>query len=153
MKYFIVGYMASGKTTFGQFFAREEGLPFVDLDAAVEERAGCSIPDLFATRGEACFRELERQVLHELGDSDRDFVLATGGGTPCFFDNMDYMNSRGETLFLDTPLEVLVERLMRLRASRPLLSNVRDEELKAFVERHRASRLSFYMLAKRIIND
>ena len=89
MKYFIVGYMASGKTTYARNLALRKGLRFVDLDRAVEERAGCGIPELFAARGEACFRELERQLLCEMGESGDDFVMATGGGTPCFFDNMD----------------------------------------------------------------
>ena len=151
MKYFIVGYMASGKTTYARNLALRKGLRFVDLDQAVEERAGCGIPELFAARGEACFRELERQLLCEMGESGDDFVMATGGGTPCFFDNMDYMNSRGETIFLDTPVDILVERLRRERFSRPLLASLADDEVQAFIVRHRASRLPFYLKAKQKI--
>ena len=148
MRYFVVGYMACGKTTYAKRLAEREGLRFVDLDAAVEERAGRCIAELFAEGGEARFRELERQVLREVAEREDDFVMATGGGTPCFFDNMDYMNSRGETLFLDTPVEVLVERLRRGRKSRPLLAGIADGELREFVTRHRASRLAFYLKAK-----
>ena len=148
MRYFVVGYMACGKTTYAKRLAEREGLRFVDLDAAVEERAGRGIAELFAEGGEACFRKLERQVLREVAEREDDFVMATGGGTPCFFDNMDYMNSRGETLFLDTPVEVLVERLRRGRKSRPLLAGIADGELREFVTRHRASRLAFYLKAK-----
>lgn len=148
MKCFIIGYMASGKTTFGKAFAREKGLRFVDLDAAVEERAGCSIPALFASRGETCFREMERQELHKVCEGEDDFVMATGGGTPCFFDNMDYMNRQGETIFLNTPVSVLVERLRQERGFRPLLVGIADEGLEEYVVRHLQSRLPFYEKAK-----
>ena len=79
MKYFIVGYMASGKTTFGRELAREKGIPFWDLDALVEESAGCGISDIFVREGESFFRELEREILHEFCARKDDFVLATGG--------------------------------------------------------------------------
>ena len=148
MKYFVVGYMASGKTTFGREFAREKGIPFWDLDALVEERAGCCISDIFAWEGESFFRELEREILHEFCTREDDFVLATGGGTPCFFDNMDCMNAAGHTLFLDTSFPVLMGRLREQRDVRPLLAGLADEELEDFVRRHLESRLPFYLKAK-----
>ena len=148
MKYFVVGYMASGKTTFGRELAREKGIPFWDLDALVEERAGCRISDIFAREGESFFRELEREILHEFCAREDDFVLATGGGTPCFFDNMDYMNAAGHTLFLDTSFPVLVGRLREQWGMRPLLAGLSDEELEDFVRKHLESRLPFYLKAK-----
>lgn len=148
MKFFIVGYMASGKTTFGKELAKDEGLPFLDLDDCIEEREGRSISEIFAICGERYFREVERRVLHELCDEQNEFVMATGGGTPCFFDNMEYMNCTGRTVFLNVSLSVIVKRLKRQRADRPLLARYSDDELESFVREHLESRLSFYMKAK-----
>ena len=93
MKYFIVGYMASGKSTFGKELAKDKGLPFLDLDESVESREGRSISEIFAKEGEEYFRKREREILHEICNEADEFVLATGGGTPCFFDNMDYIGA------------------------------------------------------------
>ena len=130
MKYFIVGYMASGKSTFGKELAKDKGLPFLDLDESVESREGRSISEIFAKEGED------------------EFVLATGGGTPCFFDNMDYMNQEGTTVFLNTSSLVIVDRLKRQRSNRPLLAMYSDNELEFFVREHLESRLPFYLKAK-----
>ena len=135
MKYFIVGYMASGKSTFGKELAKDKGLPFLDLDESVESR-------------EEYFRKREREILHEICNEADEFVLATGGGTPCFFDNMDYMNQEGTTVFLNTSPLVIVDRLKRQRANRPLLAMYSDNELEFFVREHLESRLSFYLKAK-----
>lgn len=151
MKFFVVGYMASGKTTFGKELAGDKGLPFLDLDECIEEREGRSILEIFATDGERYFRETERRVLHELCGERDEFVMATGGGTPCFFDNMEYMNSMGSTLFLNTSLFVIVERLKKQRADRPLLAVYSDNELEFFVREHLESRLPFYLKAKELI--
>lgn len=151
MRYFVVGYMASGKTTYGKELAREKGVPFWDLDDRVERREGCSISDIFEKKGEAYFRELEREVLHELCEEYDDFVLATGGGTPCFFDNMEYMNGAGHTLYLNVSLHVLLQRLKRQRDARPLLAALSDEDLEFFIREHLASRQSFYLQAKELI--
>ena len=126
MKYFIVGYMASGKSTFGKELAKDKGLPFLDLDESVESREGRSISEIFAKEGEEYFRKREREILHEICNEADEFVLATGGGTPCFFDNMDYMNQAGTTVFLNTSPLVIVDRLKRQRADRPLLAMYSD---------------------------
>ena len=148
MKYFIVGYMASGKSTFGKELAKDTGLPFLDLDESVESREGRSISEIFAKEGEEYFRKREREILHEICNEADEFVLATGGGTPCFFDNMDYMNQAGTTVFLNTSPLVIVDRLKRQRADRPLLAMYSDDELEFFVREHLESRLSFYLKAK-----
>ena len=148
MKYFIVGYMASGKSTFGKELAKDKGLPFLDLDESVEFREGRSISVIFAKEGEEYFRKREREILHEICNEADEFVLATGGGTPCFFDNMDYMNQAGTTVFLNTSPLVIVDRLKRQRADRPLLAMYSDDELEFFVREHLESRLSFYLKAK-----
>lgn len=94
IRIFLTGYMGAGKTTLGKAFAREMSVPFIDLDWYIEERFHKSIRELFTERGEASFRELERNMLHEVGEFE-DVVVSTGGGTPCFFDNMEYMNVAG----------------------------------------------------------
>ena len=125
---FLIGYMGSGKTTLGKTYSAATGLQFVDLDWYIEERMHKSISDLFAERGEDGFRLLEQKMLHEAGEFE-NVLIACGGGTPCFFDNMDYMNHTGETVFLDVCPEVLFRRLKIAKAKRPLLANKTDEEL------------------------
>lgn len=119
IRIFLTGYMGAGKTTLGKAFARELGLTFIDLDWYIEERFHRSISDLFHERGEDGFRQLERNMLHEAGEFE-DVVISTGGGTPCFFDNMEYMNRQGQTVFLDVPVEVLFRRLRVATQQRPI---------------------------------
>ena len=96
---FLIGYMAAGKTSLGRFASKRLGREFIDLDKYIEARYRQSVSDLFATRGEEAFRIIERNMLHEVGEFD-NVLIATGGGTPCFFDNMAYMNERGVAVFL-----------------------------------------------------
>lgn len=110
IRIFLTGYMGAGKTTLGKAFARELNVPFIDLDWYIEERFHKSIRELFVERGEASFRELERNMLHEVSEFE-DVIISTGGGTPCFFDNMDYMNGHGQTVFLDVHPDILFNRL------------------------------------------
>ena len=131
IRIFLTGYMGAGKTTLGKAFASEMNVPFIDLDWYIEERFHKSIRELFTERGEASFRELERNMLHEVGEFE-DVVVSTGGGTPCFFDNMDYMNACGDTVFLQVEPEVLFHRLKVAKQQRPLLANKSDEELMNF---------------------
>mgnify|MGYP002519721885 CR=1 FL=1 len=100
IRIFLIGYMGAGKTTLGKAFARAMGLTFVDLDWYIEERFHKTVRQIFTERGEDGFRELEKRMLHEAGEFE-DVVISVGGGTPCFFDNMEYMNQAGETVFLD----------------------------------------------------
>ena len=107
---FLTGYMGAGKTTLGRAFAAAEGLQFVDLDWYIEERTHRTVQQLFAEGGEEGFRRTEQRLLHEVACFE-DVVVATGGGTPCFFDNMEVMNRAGITVFLDVPVPVLLARL------------------------------------------
>ena len=118
IRIFLTGYMGAGKTTLGKAFAREMNVPFIDLDWYIEERFHKSIRELFTERGEASFRELERNMLHEVGEFE-DVVVSTGGGTPCFFDNMEYMNGCGQTVFLDVHPDILFRRLRVAKQQRP----------------------------------
>ena len=120
IRIFLTGYMGAGKTTLGKAFARELNIPFIDLDWYIEERLHKSIRELFIERGEASFRELERTMLHEVAEFE-NVIISTGGGTPCFFDNMEYMNEHGQTVFLDVHPDVLFRRLRVATQQRPIL--------------------------------
>ena len=148
---FLIGYMGAGKTTLGKAFARAMGLTFIDLDWYIEERFDKTIRELFTERGEDAFRDLERRMLHEAGEFE-DVVISVGGGTPCFFDNVDYMNSVGETVFLDVDIRVLFRRLKIAKQQRPLLDGKSDEELMLFIQEALQKRLPFYTRAKHTFN-
>ena len=146
---FLIGYMGAGKTTLGKAFAREMGLNFIDLDWYIEERYHKTVQQLFSERGEQGFRELEQKMLHEVAEFE-DVVVSAGGGTPCFFDNMEYMNACGDTVFLDVNPEVLFSRLRVAKQQRPLLSNKSDEELMNFICEALQKRHPLYSKAKHL---
>lgn len=125
---FIMGYMACGKTTFGRALARAVGREFIDLDFRIEQRYRKTISQIFAERGEAGFRELETRMLREVADME-DVIVACGGGTPCFNDNMDTMLRSGETVWLEASPGRIVERLMVNRSRRPLMADKTPQEL------------------------
>lgn len=143
---FLIGYMASGKTTLGRAFARAKGLQFIDLDFYIEQRYRRKVSEIFAERGEEEFRRLESMMLREIGEFE-DVVVSCGGGTPCHGDNMSYMNTRGLTVFLDASVEVIVRRLQAAKNVRPIVAQYGSEELPGFVEGHLASRLPWYRQA------
>jgi shikimate kinase len=121
MRIFLIGFMGSGKSSMGAAISSDLGLRFIDLDKAIESKFGKDIPAIFATDGEKHFRELEQQTLQELLEED-DYVMACGGGTPCFFDNMDRMNEAGVTIYLKMSTDVLADRLQTETETRPLLA-------------------------------
>lgn len=135
--------MASGKTTFGRALAARLGYDFIDLDFYISQRFRKNITELFEQKGEAWFRERERDLLREVGDLERT-VISCGGGTPCFHDNMDYMNSRGLTVLLEASDECTVRRLLMAKGKRPLTAGKSREELLEFVRSHKRERAPFY---------
>ncbi len=139
--------MGAGKTTIGKALAREAGLEFYDLDWYVEDRFRTTIPKIFAERGEEGFREMERKMLHEVAEFE-DVVVSCGGGTPCFFDNMDYMNRQAETVYLKATPEVLRAHLLTGKSQRPLIQGKSPEELRDFIRRSLVQREPFYARAK-----
>ena len=151
MKYFLVGYMACGKSRYGKEMAQRLGIRFIDLDAYIVERERYSINEIFAERGEGRFRQLESRYLHEVCELYEDFVLSTGGGTPCYNDNMNYMNKQGETIFLNTDIELIISRLENDRQKRPLISRLEKGEIREYVVAHFNEREPFYRLAQRTI--
>ena len=128
----LVGFMAAGKTTLGKALARDLGLQFVDLDHYIENRYHCTVSQLFADRGEEAFRQIERNMLHEVAEFE-NVVISTGGGTPCFFDNMDYMNAQGTTVFLEASVDVIHTRLTIARVQRPLVKDKTADELRQYI--------------------
>lgn len=143
---FLIGYMAAGKTTLGRYAAREMRRDFIDLDKYIEARYRKSIVDIFASDGEMRFREIERNMLHEVAEFD-DVLVATGGGTPCFFDNMAYMNGRGVSVFLSCPVETICRRIRVSKVKRPLLLSLDDEALASRVKEMLSARMPFYTQA------
>lgn len=144
---FLTGYMGAGKTTLGKAYARNVGLEFIDLDWYIESRYHRTISQLFAEQGEERFRQIERNMLHEVGEFE-EVIVSTGGGTPCFFDNMEYMNGQGQTVLLDVPVEVLFRRLRVATQKRPILQGKSDDELKAFIASALQQRMPFYSQAR-----
>lgn len=144
---FLVGFMGSGKTTLGRSLAARLNYEFLDLDDRIEQQEGQSISKIFETLGEEGFRLLEKQRLRALGAVDR-LVLSTGGGTPCHHDNMAWMNDHGITVYLNTPIPVLHERLRHQKQHRPLIAGMNDEALKQFIESRLSERQSFYVQSR-----
>lgn len=142
----LVGFMAAGKTTLGKALAKDLGLQFVDLDLYIESRYHATVSQIFAERGEEGFRQIERNMLHEVAEFE-DVVIATGGGTPCFFDNMEYMNAQGTTVFLDASVDVIFTRLTIARTQRPLVAGKTDEELRCYITEMLNCRLPYYSRA------
>ena len=142
----LVGFMAAGKTTLGKALAKDLGLQFVDLDLYIESRYHATVSQIFAERGEEGFRQIERNMLHEVAEFE-DVIIATGGGTPCFFDNMEYMNAQGTTVFLDASVDVIFTRLTIARTQRPLVAGKTDEELRSYITETLNRRLPYYSRA------
>lgn len=150
MKIFLVGFMGCGKSTKAKQLANLLACPVIDIDTVIVEQQGMSIADYFAANGEAAFRELENEVLKSL-DYPETCVVATGGGLPCFLDNMQWMNEHGITVYLEMTPPQLVSRLHN-REKRPLIKGMDDEQLLAFIVGKLEERNPFYHQSKFSIN-
>ena len=144
---FIIGYMGSGKTTVGKALAEELGIPFYDLDWYIESRMYKTVKQIFDERGEQGFRETERNMLHEVAEFE-NVIISCGGGTPCFYDNMDYINRQGRTVYLKCTPDVLYRHLKMGKTVRPLLLNKTPEEVQAFICEQLQQREPFYKQAQ-----
>lgn len=145
--------MGSGKTHWGRLLSQKLSLPFFDLDEQVSVHAGKSIPEIFAKEGEEHFRLTEKEVLYIIAESHESFVMACGGGSPCFFNNIDYMNQSGTTVWINTPKEILFDRLVKEKANRPLIKNLSDEQLRGFISRKYSDRKIYYEQADIIMDE
>jgi len=140
--------MGSGKSTLGKRLAKALEIPFVDIDAEIEQTQGKSITAIFQDEGEEHFRRLEEKFLMSLKNFTAKAVYATGGGMPCFYDNLSLLNSLGATVYLKRPTSELLHRLMNSKKERPLTVGKTKEELYEFIEMHLAERELFYEKAK-----
>lgn len=140
---FLTGYMGCGKTTFGKKLAARMDCEFIDLDHVLEAQEGMTITDYFATHGEAAFRKLESSVLKNTPYPDRA-VISTGGGLPCFFDNMEWMKAHGQVVYIKLNAGILASRLENNKDDRPILRHKHGDELIAFIDEKLAERAPFY---------
>ena len=143
----LIGYMGAGKTTIGKALSKELGIIFYDLDWYIESRMRKTVSEIFAERGEEGFRKIEYNMLHEVAEFE-DVIISCGGGTPCFFDNMDYLNQQGLTVYLKAEPEVLYKHLQMAKVERPLLKGKSKEELLTFIKEQLEKREPFYTKAR-----
>ena len=143
----IIGYMGAGKTTVGKALSKEMGITFYELDWYIESRMRKTVKQIFDERGEEGFRTIERNMLHEVAEFE-DVIISCGGGTPCFFDNMDYLNQQGDTIYLKATPEVLYGHLKMGKTVRPLLLNKTPEEVQVFIKEQVKQREKYYAKAK-----
>lgn len=147
----LIGYMGAGKTTIGKILAKDLGVPFYDLDWYIETRMRKKVKQIFDERGEEGFRIIEKNMLHEVAEFE-DVVVACGGGTPCFFDNMDYLVGQGDVVYLRGTPDVLFRHLKMGKGVRPLLLGKSDEELLEYIKENVEKREEFYMKANHIVD-
>ena len=148
---FIIGYMGAGKATVGKALAKELNIEFYDLDWYIEARMRKTVKQIFDEQGEEGFRRIEKNMLHEVGEFE-NVIVSCGGGTPCFFDNMEFMNQQGETVYLKATPEVLYGHLKMGKTIRPLLLNKTQEEVQVFIKEQLQKRESFYKKAKHTLD-
>lgn len=147
IRIFLIGFMGTGKTTLGKALAAHLGFSFCDLDQFIEQRYRKSVTELFSSYGENGFHELEYKMLHEVGEFEK-VIIACGGSTPLYYDNMDYMSSIGETLYLRSTIDTLFRRLSQARSKRPLIADKSDSELREFIVNILAKREPYYLRAR-----
>jgi len=149
---FLIGYMGAGKTTIGEQLAERLEYKFLDMDHVIEEKIQQSVSQIFSELGEEKFRQLERECLEKIA-TERNVVVATGGGAPCFYDNMEQMNACGLTVYLNLSPEELQERLeLSHKNKRPLLAQRQGEELLNFIRKNLSEREPFYRKAAFVVS-
>jgi shikimate kinase len=153
MKIFLIGFMGAGKTHWGRQLAQKLGMPFFDLDEKIVEQAGKPISEIFEAQGEEQFRLMEKDVLYLLTESHASFVMACGGGTPCFFNNIDYLKSKGTAVWINSSVDTLYQRLVGEKPHRPLIRDVPDNQLKSFITKKYSGRKIFYQQATVILPE
>lgn len=152
MKFFLLGMMGSGKSYWTKYLSRKMKVAGYDLDYLIESHEEKSISEIFAEDGEASFRKTEAKLLRWFGQK-KSFVLATGGGTPCFENNMEWMNKEGVTIWIDPAIEVLAERLIPEKSHRPLISGLSDREIAGFLKARLQEREPYYSKASYRLTD
>lgn len=153
MKIFLIGFMGCGKTYWGKQLSVKLNVPFFDLDEKIAEHDGRSIAEIFDGEGEEYFRLLEKDSLHLLSENHESFVMATGGGTPCFYNNIDFLKKQGTVVWINCSTDCLYQRLIKEKPHRPLIRNVPDEGLKSYIIKKYSSRKIFYQQANVILPE
>lgn len=151
MKVFLIGFMGSGKTHWGSIWAKKHSLQFIDLDALIEQQEKKTIADIFELNGEDYFREKENKILKTFAEIDNS-IIACGGGTPCFNDNMKWMNEHGTTVYLQSTPQEILDRVLEEQEKRPLIKKLNLAELQFFIEQKLKEREPFYKTANIILN-
>ena len=151
MRYFLIGYKTSGKTTLGKELAQHLKMKFIDLDEFIEQEQNSSIPEIYTSLGEEKFRTLEWKALKKIVEED-NVVVSTGGGAPCFCDNMNIMQTYGETIYLRIDEDILLERLKVAAKSRPIVMGKSEEELREYVSNLKKNCEHHYTQAKHIVS-
>jgi shikimate kinase len=153
MRIFLIGFMGSGKTHWGRQLAKQLRIPYYDLDDVIAAKEKKSVSQIFAESGEESFRLKEREVLESLIDENETMVLSCGGGTPCFFNNIETMKKYGIVVWLNTHMDVLLTRLKNEKSSRPLIKNIPDGDMRSFIVRKLNERRIYYEQADVIIDN
>ena len=153
MKIFLIGFMGSGKTHWGRLLSEKLKLPFFDLDEQVIQAESKTINEIFEQKGEEYFRLKEKELLHFITENHAGFIMSCGGGAPCYFNNIDYMNQSGTTVWINTPLEELCKRLLEEKMQRPLIKELTDEETRIFIQKKFADRKIYYEQANITIDE
>lgn len=145
--------MGSGKTHWGKQVSEKLHIPFFDLDEQIISHEGKSITEIFSENGEEYFRILEKDILHIISESHENFVMACGGGTPCYYNNIDFMNKSGTSIWINTPIDALFQRLIKEKETRPLIKNLTSEQLKRFIIKKFSDRKIYYEQADIIVDE
>ncbi len=147
MRIFLIGYMGCGKSRWGKIIAKHYGFRFIDLDTHIEEREKETIPEIFRKHEESGFRLIEHEALESIR-KEENVIIATGGGAPCFHNNMEMMNNLGTTLFIECSPQLLQERISNSDNERPLVVDLSADELLNYIIRHLHNRMPFYEQAQ-----
>ncbi len=145
--------MGSGKTHWGRLLSEKLGVRFFDLDEEIVEQAGKPITEIFATTGEEHFRMLEKDILRHISDKHESFIMACGGGTPCYFNNIEFMNQAGTSVWINTPVETLFSRLVNQKSKRPLIRDLSDDQLRGFISKKFSDRRMYYEQAELVVDE
>ncbi|PWG04355.1 shikimate kinase [Polaribacter aquimarinus] len=153
MKIVLLGYMASGKSSIGKKLSKKLSMKFLDLDDYIIEQECMSINEIFKEKGEVYFRRIENKYLKKIISKKDNFILALGGGTPCYANNMEVINNTDDvfSIYLDGSTSTMIERLIRKKSKRPLIASLKDDKIPEFVAKHLFERRPFYEQAKLIV--
>jgi len=153
MKIFFIGFMGAGKTHWAKMVSEKLRIPFFDLDEQIVSHEEKSIVEIFSEQGEEYFRLAEQDILHIITESHENFVMACGGGTPCYYNNIEYMNQAGTSIWINTPGDILFQRLLKEKKERPLIKNLTDDQLRAFIVKKFSDRRIYYEQAEIVIDE